>query len=83
MKIEERRITVQEIIDAQKNGSLKEAFGVGTAATVAHISVIGFEGTDYAIPIGDEHSFSKRAAIHLTKIRKGQTEDIHNWTMKI
>ena len=83
MKVEERRITVQEIIDAHKNGTLKEAFGVGTAATVAHISVIGHEGTDYQIPIGDEHSFSKRAAIHLTKIRKGQTEDIHNWTMKI
>ena len=83
MKVEERKISVQEIIDAHKDGILKEAFGAGTAATVAHICVIGHEGRDYDIPVGDDKSFSKRVAAHLTNIRKGRVEDIHQWTMKV
>ena len=37
LKVTERRITIQEIIDANKNGTLKEAFGTGTAAVISPI----------------------------------------------
>ena len=83
MKVQERKISIDEVIDAHKRGTLQEAFGTGTAATIAHISLIGFEGKDYELPPVEERIFSHRVAKELDNIRKGKIEDVHNWTYKI
>lgn len=83
MKVQERKISIDEVIDAHKKGTLDEAFGTGTAATIAHISQIGFEGKDYMLPDTKTRIFSNRVAQELENIRKGRSEDIHNWMYKI
>ncbi|MGB3948465.1 MAG: branched-chain amino acid aminotransferase [Bacteroidia bacterium] len=83
IKVQERKISIDEVIDAHKKGTLQEAFGTGTAATIAHISQIGFEGKDYVLPNTTENSISNRVAQELEDIRKGRTEDVHNWMYKI
>ena len=82
-KVEVRRISVEEIIDALENGRLQEAFGVGTAATVAHIDHIGYEGRDYTLPGIDDGFFSRRAAAELEGIKTGRIEDKHGWVHRI
>ena len=47
MAVEERKVSALEILEAQADGTLQEAFGVGTAATIAPIAVIGYQGDDY------------------------------------
>lgn len=83
LKVEERRIEVKEVVDALQNGTLTEAFGTGTAATIAHISHIGYEGIDYKLPVLTEKSFSKRVSKALDSIRRGRIEDPHNWVYKV
>ncbi len=83
MKVQERKISIDEIIDAHKRKTLDEAFGTGTAATIAHISQIGFEGKDYILPDVPSRIFSNRVADELDNIRKGRVPDIHNWMYKI
>lgn len=83
MKVQERKISIDEVIDAHKSGTLQEAFGTGTAATIAHISQIGFEGKDYILPVVTEKLFSNRVAKELENIRKGRVADTHNWMYKI
>ncbi len=83
MKVQERKISIDEVIDAHKNGTLGEAFGTGTAATIAPISQIGFEGKDYVLPDTKDRIFSNRVAQELENIRKGRVADIHNWMYKI
>ncbi len=83
MKVQERKISVDEVLDAHKSGTLQEAFGTGTAATIAHISHIGFEGKDYVLPGVEGHGFSNRIAQELENIRRGRVKDIHNWMYKI
>ncbi len=83
MKVEERRVSVKEIINGINSGDLTEAFGVGTAATVALISAIGYNGKDYIVPVNNPESFSKRVAKHINNIRKGRAEDIHGWMVKV
>jgi len=83
MKIEERKVSVEEIIDGIQSGTVTEVFGAGTAATVALISAIGYNGKDYDVPVATPDSFSTRAAKHLMNIRRGKEEDIHNWLVKI
>jgi branched-chain amino acid aminotransferase len=83
MMVEERKVSIKEIFDAHKNGKLQEAFGVGTAATIAQIVTIGFEGKDYELPPIEKRKFSPRVDQALRDIRKGRTEDKFRWTLKV
>jgi len=83
MKVEERKISVDEIIDAQRNGTLQEAFGTGTAATIAPICLIGYEGNDYSLPPIQTTSFSSRVNKELDDIKKGRIADRHGWMVKV
>lgn len=81
IKVEERKISVKEIIEAAQSGELKEAFGTGTAATVAPICAIGFDGIDYELP--DDSSFSGKLKISLESIKIGSSKDKYGWTVKM
>lgn len=83
MKVQERKISIDEVIDAHKRGLLDEAFGTGTAATIAPISHIGFEGKDYELPPVEGRIFSNRVGKELDNIRKGRAADNHNWLYKV
>ena len=50
IKVEVRKFTVSEVVEASKNGSLKEMFGAGTAAVISPIAGFGFEDVDYDLP---------------------------------
>lgn len=82
-KVEERKVSVNELVEAIQNGTLKEAFGTGTAATIAHISLINHEGTDYTLPAVAEREFSNRVFRALDDIKTGRTEDKWNWVYKL
>jgi len=81
--VEERPVSVHEVIEALKNGTLNEAFGTGTAVTVAHVALIGFEGIDYPIPTPSEQSFSVRVLETLENIKRGKAEDKYGWIYKV
>jgi branched-chain amino acid aminotransferase len=83
MNVEERRISVKEIIEAAQNGQLKEAFGAGTAATIAHIELIGFEDKDYYLPPVGERTFSNRVYDELEGIKRGNRPDPFGWITKM
>lgn len=83
MKIEERRIEVKEVVDALAAGKVSEAFGVGTAATIAPIDTIGFEGKDYALPAVNDNTFAKKVLSALEGIKRGLQPDPFGWIQKI
>lgn len=81
--VEERRVSVEEIISALKEGKVDEAFGVGTAATIAPIALIQNEGVDYQLKPVSENSFSSGIMKDLTAIRIGAVPDRFGWMMKV
>lgn len=81
MKIEQRKISIKEVIEGLKSGQLKEAFGCGTAASIAPIKTIGHEGTDYDLPI--EMPVSNKFFDVLNDIKTGRLEDKWNWINKV
>ncbi len=83
MKVEERKISIPEILTAFANGTLQEAFGCGTAATIAQIVTIGYEGKDYELPAVETRKFSNKVDETLRGIRKGKLTDTMNWMLKI
>ena len=81
-KIEERMISVDEIVEAAKTGALKEAFGMGTAAVVSQIDTIGHQGTNYSIPVPTDGKAMEIKKM-LNDIRTGLVEDTHGWMMDV
>ena len=77
--VEERKVSVAEIIAGAKNGTLTEAFAVGTAATVTQIGEIGFEGELYQLSDPSTRTISTSIAKELNDIRYGLAEDRFNW----
>ena len=83
MPTEERRVSSREIIAALQEGRLTEAFGVGTAATIAPIATIGYEGQDYDLPALAPDAFATRVGEALSAIRLGQASDPHSWMVPV
>jgi branched-chain amino acid aminotransferase len=83
MKVEERKVSLREVAEAYEKGELKEAFGCGTAATIAQIVGIGFEGKDFVLPPVEDRKFSTKVDETLRLIRKGKLEDKMHWMYKI
>lgn len=81
MKVEEKRLSVKDLELALQNGEVKESFGAGTAATIAKIKKIGYNGTDYEL--SDETPLADKLFDHLEKIKLGEVEDKHGWVYKV
>ena len=83
MEIEERPVKLTEIIEAYNNGGLQEAFGLGTAASVAFISRIGFDGGD--MDLSDYHGWEigNRLRDTLNDIKSGKVKDEKNWILEV
>ncbi len=81
--VEERDVSVSEIMNAIENGTLDEAFGTGTAATIAHIATINNDGRDYELPSVENRKFSNRVLKELNDIKTGRIEDRFNWNLKV
>jgi len=79
IEVMERRITVEEVLKGCKTGALSEAFGVGTAATIAPIAIIGHEGIDYDLPEVNDASTSSKLLDKLNDIRIGKSVDKYGW----
>jgi branched-chain amino acid aminotransferase len=82
MKVEERMLSVDEIIESHKAGQLKEVFGTGTAATISLIKELKYK--DYEMKF-DIQSWKTAPEIKnkMNRIRYGQDPDLHGWMMKI
>ena len=83
LTVEERKVSSVEIMEALAAGKLEEAFGAGTAATIAPICTIGYEGHDYDLPVAGPNAFSKRVGAALDAIRSGEGADVHNWMVRV
>ena len=81
--VEERPISVNEVVAAHASGKLQEAFGIGTAAIIAPIAAIGYRGKDMEIATGVADSLSKKIYTRLTNIQTGKEPDTHGWLVAV
>ena len=83
IEVQERKISVNEILDHHKSGSLKEAFGVGTAVTVNPINSITYNDETLNIQKTNQNSYATILKNELQSIQYGQINDVNGWTIKI
>ncbi|MDF2434274.1 MAG: branched-chain amino acid aminotransferase [Mucilaginibacter sp.] len=77
--VEERRVSVAEIIEGAKNGKLEDVFGAGTAATIAPVGSISFDGEEYFLSDPKTREFSQKILKELDAIKYGDVADTHGW----
>jgi branched-chain amino acid aminotransferase len=79
IEVEERRVSVKEVIEGIENGRLTDAFAAGTAATVTPIGEIGYEGKVYTLTDPSTRTISAGIAKTLNDIRYGLIPDEFGW----
>ena len=78
IKTEVRKISVGEVVEAAKNGNLKEMFGAGTAAVISPIAGFGYQENDYDLPVLED-SFASQLKKKITDIQTNKVADPYGW----
>jgi branched-chain amino acid aminotransferase len=82
INVEERKISVSEVVVAAQSGSLKEMFGTGTAAVISPISGFGYQEKDYDLPVL-EKPFAALLKKTITDIQTNKSEDPYGWRIQL
>lgn len=77
--VEERPVSIKELVEAQKSGKLQEAFGSGTAASMSFISDLTYKGETLHLPEIAGWTTAPKIKAQLDDIRYGRVEDRHGW----
>ena len=83
IKVEERALSIDEIEEAYKNGTLKEAFGTGTAASVTAIARLTYKDQEMIFPDAEKAEIVNWIKKELSDIRHGRIEDRHGWLFRV
>lgn len=81
--VSERRISVEELVQAYDEGRLLEAFGSGTAAVISPIGELRVGDKVMQINRGEIGELSQKLYDTLTGIQWGKQPDKFGWTVKV
>lgn len=80
---EERKISVEELIQAQKEGKLEEVFGTGTAAVISPVGKLRYKDDVMVIGNGEIGPLSQKLYDTVTGIQLGRLEDKFGWRVRV
>ncbi len=76
MKVSERLISIQEVIDEYKKGNLLGLFGTGTAAVISMVGLVKYKGLELNFT---DDEFALKLFNEITAIQYGSKPDRYNW----
>ncbi|MBP2239809.1 branched-chain amino acid aminotransferase [Cytobacillus eiseniae] len=79
----EKKISMEEIDQAHKDGHLEEAFGTGTAAVISPIGELFWKGEKLSINNGETGPLSRKLYETITGIQTGTLEDPFGWRIEV
>ena len=82
-EIEERPITIDEVVAAFQAGKLEECFGTGTAAVVAHVAKIKYNDIVMELPPVSERKVGDLAKDTINGMRSQKIEDKFGWVVPV
>jgi branched-chain amino acid aminotransferase len=83
LDVQERRVSVDELVESYSQGRLRECFGTGTAATVSHIRRIRYQDHELLLPPVEERAIGPEVRGRLLAIMTGQAPDSHGWIERV
>lgn len=83
MKVEERNVSIDEVIEKAQHGKLTECFGSGTAAIISPVKAIGYKGKETQVADGKTGPIAQKLYDYLLKIQYGRLEGPSGWVVRI
>lgn len=83
MTVEERKISVEELLEAQKSGALEEVFGTGTAAVISPVGKLRYKDDVMQIGTGSIGEVSQKLYDTVTGIQTGALPDEFGWRVLV
>ena len=83
MEVEERLISIDELVEAAENGKLEEAWGTGTAAVISPIGELCYKDVKYTINGFKIGPTAQKLYDELTGLQWGDKPDPFGWTKVI
>lgn len=81
--VEERKVSIDEIVCAAHEGRLQEAFGTGTAAVISPVGEISYKGESIVINGGEMGRITEWLYDKITGIQRGRYPDTFNWVYRV
>lgn len=82
-EVEERPLSIDELMEAGKNGTLEEAFGTGTAAVISPVGELNYKGDIVTVNHFETGELTKKLYDTLTGIQWGNLDDPFGWTREV
>ena len=82
-EVEERKISAEELIEAQRNGTLEECFGTGTAAVISPVGKLRYVDEVMTINGGNIGELSQKLYDTITGIQTGRLPDDMGWRVNV
>jgi branched-chain amino acid aminotransferase len=82
LNVEERPLSIEEIVDAFQDGNLKEVFGTGTAATISMIKELKYKDLVMHFDV-DKWIIAPSVKQRMTDIKEGKAEDKYGWMFRV
>ena len=83
VKVSERKLSIDEVVAASKDGSLQEIFASGTAAVISPIGWLNVMGTDVQVADGTVGSVAQKLYDTLYGMQTGTVADDMGWTYRL
>ena len=81
--VKEEHITLEYILEKARTGEMTEMFGVGTAAIVSPVGVLGYAGVDYEIGGNKPGPVGQDLYQAIQGIQQGRIEDKFGWVTHV
>jgi len=83
ISVEERPVSIDEILKANERGTLKDVFASGTAAIVSPVGNLYYRGKEHLVCGGKIGELTRKLYDEILQIQYGEKEDPFGWRMKI
>ena len=83
IKVSERKLAIDEVVEAYKNGQFKEMFASGTAAVISPVGELKYKDTDMIINNGEIGPIAQELYDTIYGIQTGTVEDELGWTVEV
>jgi branched-chain amino acid aminotransferase len=83
LRVSERPVAIEEVVDAARRGTLHEMWGTGTAAVIAPVGTLGYQGESFAINHGSVGEVTQRLHDALVAVQYGTAPDPRGWMLPL
>ena len=81
--VEERRISIEEVLDSMRDSSCTEIFGTGTAAAITPIDTIGYNNEQVTVKKTSSDRLAQHLYAQLNNIQTGKDSEYSDWVTRI